>query len=86
MINPHPSDDFPPPPRRYDHSPEARFARMVKFRLRFLAVLFVVGVILLAVGLYPAGGIMTGWAVVRAGMLGWRVRARRRRARGLGGP
>jgi hypothetical protein len=86
MINPHPSEKFPPPPRFSDNSPDARFARMVRFRLRFLAVLFVIGVILLAIGLYTAGGIMTGWAVVRAGMVGWRVRARRHRARGLGGP
>ncbi len=86
MTNPNPSEQFPPPPR-FDHdTPAARMARMVKTRLRFLAVLLVVGVVLLALGHYTVGGILTGWAVVRGGMLGWRVRSRRARVREWGGP
>jgi hypothetical protein len=86
VTNPKPSEPFPPPPRSQDNSQAARMARMVKYRLRFLAVFFVIGAVLLAVRNYPAGALMLGFAVVRAGMLGWRVRTMRRRAREWGGP
>jgi hypothetical protein len=81
VINPNSSEQFPPPPRFADNSPAARMARLVKMRLRFLGVLLVVGVVLLALGHYTLGGILAGWAVVRGGTLAWRVRSRRARAR-----
>jgi hypothetical protein len=86
VINPNPSEQFPPPPRFDRDSPAPRMARMLKMRLRLLAVLLVVGVVLLALGHDTVGGILAGWAVVRGGMVLWRVRARRSRAREWGGP
>ena len=79
MINPNPSEQFPPPPHRDYNSPDARFARMVRFRLPILAVGLLVGVIFLLVHNYLVGGLMAGWAVLRTTMLGWRIRRRRRR-------
>ena len=84
MTNPN-SDQFPPPSPSHGNPQGERIAHMVKYRLRFLAVFFVIGVVLLALGNYPAGALFTGFAIVRGGMLAWRVRTMRRRQREWGG-
>ena len=85
MINPNPSEQFPPRPNFPLDSRRGRGTRALVIRFGILGVLLVVGIIMLVLHRYTAGILLVGWAVIRTGMVTWRIRRRRQRARGSGG-
>lgn len=85
MINPNPSEQFPPRPNFPLDSGESRRARARVFRWGILGVFLVVGIVMLLLHRYTAGALLVGWAVIRMSMFTVRILRRRKRAWDWGG-
>jgi len=85
VINPNPSEQFPPRPNFPLDSREARRARARVIRWGILGLLLVVGIVMLLLHRYTTGAILVGWAVIRMSMFSVRILRRRQRARDWGG-
>jgi N-formylglutamate amidohydrolase len=86
VINPRPSEQFPPRP---DFEAEARASRRARARLiRWVVLLaFVaVGIALVLAHRYTSGFVVLGWGIVRMAMLSFRALRGRRAAEGSPGP
>jgi hypothetical protein len=85
VINPNPSEQFPPRPNFPLDSRESRRARARAIRWGILGLLLVVGIVMLLLHRYTTGAILVGWAVIRMSMFSVRILRRRKQARDWGG-
>jgi hypothetical protein len=83
VINPNPSDPFPPRPD-FTSDRLARRARRRMIRYVILGAFIVIGVVMLLVHRYTSGLLFLGWGVLRLAMFGYQGMRRRRQAREWG--